>query len=299
METSPLTTLLVVGVRYLDGQPADGDAVALDAYLAAAAYWDAGLPVVYEEPRLPDARRLGDPVGDLGLVCAAVADQVAAGLRAGRAVLVSGGNCSHSVGVLAGMQRAQGPAARIGLVWLDAHGDFNTPNTTRSGMLGGMPLAVCAGLGQARWRELAGLLSPLPTDRIVLVDGRNLDPAEDQLIRATAVSVAAAAPGRPGADLAAAVADLAARCDLIYLHVDSDLLDAALTPNHSTREPGGVTLAEALAAMDLVLATGKVAVLAVVAVFGAGEGHERGVAAGVELVQGGLAAWCRYGRPAG
>lgn len=291
----PVASLQVVGVRYLDGRPAEGDEVALDAYVQAAVYWEPGLPVVYEEPDLPAARRAGDAIGDLGLVCDAVAEHVAAGLRAGRAVLVTGGNCSHSVGVLAGIQRARGPLARIGMVWLDAHGDYNTPNTTMSGMLGGMPVAVCAGLGYARWRELAGVLAPLPTERIVLVDVRNLDPDEERLIRATETTIAAAAPGRPGADLAAAVAALAERCELIYLHVDSDILDADLTPNHRTREPGGIDLAEAAAAMELVLATGKVVVVAVVAVTGTGEGAAVGVASGVELIRSGLAAWRRHG----
>lgn len=291
----PISGLHVVGVRYLDGRPAEGDEVALDTYVGAAVYWEAGLPVVYEEPALPAARRTGDRVDDLGLVCEAVGEKVAAGLRAGRAVLVTGGNCSHSVGVLAGIQRARGPLARIGMVWLDAHGDYNTPNTTISGMLGGMPVAVCAGLGHARWRELAGVMAPLPTERIVLVDVRNLDAEEERLIRSTATTVAAAAPGRPGADLRAAVDELAARCDLIYLHVDSDILDAALTPNHHTREAGGIDLAQAAAAMEVVLATGKVAVLAVVAVFGAGEGREVGVASGVELIRAGLGAWRRHG----
>jgi arginase len=291
----PFSSLHVVGVRYLDGRPAQGDEVALDAYLAAAVYWEGGQAVVYEEPALPAARPAADPLTDLGLVCGAVAEKVAAGLRAGRPVLVTGGNCSHSVGVLGGIQGARGPMARVGLVWLDAHGDFNTPGTTISGMLGGMPVAVCAGLAHARWRELAGVMAPLPTDRIVLVDARNLDPAEAQLIRATDVTVAAVAPGRPGADLGAAVADLAARCDLIYLHVDSDLLDAALTPNHRTGEPGGADLSQAAAAIDLVLETGKVAVLAVVAVFGTGEGHETGVASGIALVRAGLTAWRRHG----
>lgn len=293
---APITSLHVVGVRYLDGRPAAGDEVALDSYVGSAVYWEAGLPVVYEEPALPEARRTGDRLTDLGLVCALVGDQVAAGRRAGRAVLVVGGNCSHSVGVLAGLQRAHGPQARVGMVWLDAHGDYNTPNTTRSGMLGGMPVAVCAGLGHARWRELAGVQAPLPTDRIILVDARNLDPEEERLIRATATTVAAAAPGRPGADLGEAVAELAARCDLIYLHVDSDILDAALTPNHRTREPGGIDLEQAAAAMELVLATGKVAVTAVVAVSGTGEGHEVGAASGAALIRAALAAWRRHGQ---
>ncbi len=297
MEQKPLTTLQVVGVRYLDARQALANEVPLDAYLKAAVYWDVGLPVIYAEPLLSAARYSGVVVDDLGLVCAAIAEQVAQGRRAGYPVLVSGGNCSHSVGILAGLQQAHGPAARIGIVWLDAHGDFNTPNTTRSGMLAGMPLAVCAGLGQPRWRELAGVLAPLPTERIILVDGRNLDPEEEQLIRATAMTVAAATPGRPGADLATAVAALATQCDTIYLHVDSDILDATLTPNYFTREPNGISMAEAVAVMESVLATGKVAVLAVMSVFGDGEGAEQGVAAGVELIRAGLSAWRRFGQP--
>ena len=297
MEQKQLSTLHVVGVRYIDAQHTTHGELPLDAYLAAAVYWDAGLPVVYEEPLLADMRRTGIEVDDLGLVCAAIAEQVARGRRAGRAVLVTGGNCSHSVGVLAGLQQAHGPTARIGIVWLDAHGDFNTPNTTRSGMLAGMPLAVCAGLGQPNWRELAGVMAPLPTERMLLVDGRNLDPEEAQLIRATSMTVAAATAERSGADLRTAVADLASRCDMLYLHVDSDILDAALTPNHLTREPDGITMVEATTVLETVLATGKVAVLAVVSVFGDGEGAEQGIASGVALIRAGLTAWPRYGQP--
>lgn len=292
---TPLHTLHVVGVRYFDEEPAEGDAAALDSYIASAVYWEPGLPVVYEEPQLPAVRRTGETITDLGLVCATVGEHVATGLRAGRAVLVSGGNCSHCVGVLAGMQRSLGPTTRIGLVWLDAHGDFNTPNTTLTGMLGGMPVAVCAGLGYARWRELAGISAPLPTDRIVFVDVRNLDAPEAQLIRATEATIAAAAPGRPGADVAQAIADLAARCDVIYLHVDSDILDISLTPHHVTGEPDGISLEEAHAIMDLTLATGKVAVLAVVSVFGGITGSEPAVASGVSLIREGLRAWQRSG----
>jgi arginase len=162
-------------------------------------------------------------------------------------------------------------------------------------MLGGMPVAVCAGLGYARWRELAGVVAPLPTERIVLVDVRNLDPEEERLIRATATTIAAAAPGRPGADLQAAVDELAARCDVLYLHIDSDILDASLTPNHRTREPGGIDLEQAAAVIETVMATGKVGVTAVVAVSGTGEGHEVGVASGIVLINSALAAWRRHG----
>ena len=82
----------------------------------------------------------------LGLIGGEIAEAVAAGRRAGEPALVAGGNCAAPPGVLGGLQQAHGPAARIGLVWFDAHGDFNTPRTTLSGMLGGMPVAVAAGL---------------------------------------------------------------------------------------------------------------------------------------------------------
>lgn len=291
----PPSSIEVVGVRYRGSTPAQNDERSLDAFVASAVYWETGAQVVYGEPLLPPTRRSADPPTALGQVSGVIADTVAAGRRAGRPVLLAGGDCTHAVGVLGGLQRAHGPAARVGLVWLDAHGDFNTPRTTLSGMLGGMPVAVCAGLAHPAWRELAGVTAPLPTDRMILVDVRNLDEPEERLIRATDAVIAAAEPGRPGADLAAAVADLAARCELIYLHVDSDILDAALVPNHGTREPGGPGLPAVARAIDLVMATGKVAAFAVVSVYGEGEGSATSQASGVGLIRAGLEGWRRHG----
>jgi arginase len=226
---------------------------------------------------------------------AAIAHEVAEARRFGRAVLLTGGDCSHCVGVFAGLQAAHGPATKIGLVWFDAHGDFNTPGTTLSGMLGGMPVAVCAGLAFPQWRDLAGIVAPLPTDRILMVDVRNLDAPEERLIKSTDIRIAAPAPGFPGDDLAQAVADLAARCDLLYLHIDEDILDGRFVPNHGTREPNGPDIAQVQAAIETVLATGKVGALALVSVYGAGEGSATSVAAGIDLLREGLAAWRRHG----
>jgi arginase len=246
----------------------------------------------------PGAPEPGDEEGRLGALNGAIAAAVAGARRAqgeGRALLLAGGNCHHATGVLGGLQEAQGADTRIGLVWFDAHGDFNTPHTTISGMLGGMPLAVCAGLALPRWREGAHIGAPLPTNRIILVGARNLDASEEALLRATDVVLAAPAPGLPGAALAQAVADLAAQVDLIYLHIDADILDAALQPNHSTVEPGGPDLEQTLAAVETVMATGKVAAYAVVSVFGLGPGREISVASGSALLRGGLEAWQRHG----
>ena len=297
MSTShqPISALHTVGVRYRGSRPTQGDERSLDAYIAAAVYWEPGLPVVYSEPSMPEPKRGENEPANLGHICAAIAEAVAVGRAEGRAVLLTGGDCNHAVGVFAGLQRAHGPSARIGLIWFDAHGDFNTAHTTLSGMLGGMPVAVCAGLTHANWRELAGVSAPLPTDRLLFVDVRNLDEPEAQLLHATEAVVAAPAPGFPGVDLAEAVAELAARCDLLYLHIDSDILDETLVPNHGTREPNGPDAAQIAAAIETVMATGKVAAFAVVSVYGVGPGSEVSVLSGIELIRAGLASWQRHG----
>src|SRR5690606_25950504 len=166
--------LHVVQIHYGDGRPAPNRELETTALQQAGVYDVAGGDVTFATPVLPEAKRDADRIVTLGRVCGQIAGAVADGIAAGRHVVVTGGNCSHLPGVIGGLQQAHGPAARIGLVWFDAHGDFNTPRTTLSGMLGGMPVAVSAGLCYAPWRELARQQVPLPTDRIVMVDVRNL-----------------------------------------------------------------------------------------------------------------------------
>ena len=293
----PLTALQVVGVRYRGSKLAERDERSLDAYAAADVYDAANVPVNVVEPRFPELRRDADPTENLGILGGEIAEAVAIGRSAGHAVLMSGGDCSHITGVVGGLQDAHGADAKIGLIWFDAHGDFNTPKTTISGMLGGMPVAVAAGLGYANWRIGSHIVAPLPTERILMVDVRNLDPLEEQLMRATAVSIAAPAAGFPGDDLAKAVQELAEACDYLYLHIDSDILDEAYVPNHGTKEPNGPNMEQVLAAVNTVMATGKVVALAVVSVYGEGEGSETSVASGIALIRGSLTAWQKHGLP--
>jgi arginase len=297
MSIQPLARLHVTGVRYRGSRLALGDERALDAYIRANVYQRAQVPVVYHEVLFPEHLRSMVEPDNLGVIGGATAELVAEARRAGAGAMLSGGDCTHSTGMLGGLQDAHGPAARIGLVWFDAHGDCNTPKTTRSGMLGGMPVAVCAGLAHPTWRERSHIAAPLPTDRILMVDVRNLDLEEEQLIRATDITIASAAMGFPGEDLASSVADLAARCDLLYLHIDSDILDRSLVPNHGTGEPNGPSMAQVQTAIEMVMATGMVAALAVVSVYGEGDGSAISVASGIELIGSALQSWQRYGLP--
>jgi len=284
--------LHVVGLRYWNDIRAEDAAVRIIDEGRKVCAEVAGGTVSYGEPRFAEGRRVADRVTNLGTYGGAVADEVAAGVRAGKRVVALGSNCTVLPGILGGLQEANGVGSRLGLIWFDAHGDFNTPKTTLSGMLGGMPVAVSAGLCYPGWREASHLVAPIPTDRILMVDVRNLDRAEEQLIRATDVRIARVAPGYAGdLPLAEAVADLAARCDALYLHIDSDILDERLTPNHSTREPHGPDVAEAVAAYRTVLDTGKVIAIGLVSVKSDGEGGDVSLATSLDMLRGALAAW--------
>lgn len=238
-------------------------------------------------PNMPGA----DPLEELAAINAQIAEVAGKSLNFGAAPVLVGGNCSHIIGMIGGIQASLGPTARLGLLWLDAHGDFNTPRTSWSGMYGGMPVAVACGLCLPEWREGGGQQAPLPTNRIVMVDVRSLDPAEEALIRATDVTIS-----RFGADFDAtpvteAIDRLAADCDHIYVHVDADILDASLQPNHHTVEPNGPPLDPVLAVLRHAFATGKVCAFAVVSINPTGAEGEIAVASGRELLLGGLGAW--------
>lgn len=259
----------------------------LGSFRDSGVYQVAGGNVTYGRPWVEDSEYAEDPVDSIALMCGRIADEVAAGFSAGEHVVVAGGNCAALPGVVGGLQQAHGSTARIGLVWFDAHGDFNTPNTTMSGMLGGMPVAVSAGLCYPDWRIGAHQEVALPTDRIIMVDVRNLDPAEEQLVRATDVAVVPVA----GPELRQAVQRLADKTDIIYLHIDLDILDESLTPSHGTKEPNGPDIATTLDAVQTVLDTGKVEAVGLVSVYPVGEGGDTSLASGTELLREMIRRW--------
>jgi arginase len=253
---------------------------------------DTGIDVAgIARPILDDRDVTADPIVNLGRFNALIAQATTAAAGRGRRPVLMGGTCSHLIGMIAGLQHAYGPTSRIGLVWFDAHGDFNTPRTTHSGMLGGMPVAVSAGLCHAPWRELAGQDVPLPTDRILFVDVRNLDPEEADLIRATDATVVTFAADGAIDDIQTAVARLAGHVDHLYLHIDSDVLDRSLQPNHPTAEANGPDVATTNAAIAAVMATGKVRAFGVVSINPDGDEGKISLASGSALIRHGLERW--------
>lgn len=257
-----------------------------EAYRREDVYAASGAPVTVARPDFEGVAQ-DDPIESLAAMSGRIAGAVASGVQAGRRVLVVGGNCTAVPGVVGGLQQALGATTRIGLVWFDAHGDFNTPRTTISGMLGGMPVAVVAGLCHPRWRAGAGQEVALPTDRIVMVDVRDLDPREEDLIVATDVTRTPIT----GPELGAAVGRLAGETDVIYLHIDLDVLDQTLVPSHRTPAPGGPDVAQTVAAIESVLDTGRVGALALVSACTTGPGGDVSLASAIQVLRPSLARW--------
>ncbi|MEQ8860389.1 MAG: arginase family protein [Pseudomonadales bacterium] len=183
---------------------------------------------------------------------------LAAAVREGRseAALTVGleANCNVLLGMLAGLKYdAGGAERRVGLVFIDAHGDFNVPETTLSGMLGGMPVAVAAGHALHNLRRTSGLEAPLPMSHILWGGVRDLDPLEaDRFAEYQAQQFSVADIRARGPALREAFARLSDQVDAVYVHVDMDVLDPAEVPGHDLAVADGPTsreLADAIAVM--------------------------------------------------
>jgi arginase len=182
----------------------------------------------------------------LPVLHAPLAARVAEAVARGERPVSIAGDCCTAIGVLAGLQRA---GLEPVLIWLDAHGDFNTWETTPSGFVGGMPLAMLAGRGEQTLMQAAGA-RPLPEARIVLSDARDLDPGERLALAASGV--------RHLPDVRALPDD--ARLDRpLWVHFDTDLVDPSDAPAMSYAAPGGPPAATVETVLRALARSGRVA----------------------------------------
>lgn len=163
--------------------------------------------------------------------------------------VVYAGDCVAAIGVLTGL-RAKGIEPT--LYWFDAHGDFNTWETTPSGFLGGMPLAMLTGRGEQTIVEGAGL-EPVDDEHVVLVDARDLDAGEDEAVEASGLAV------RSVDDVAR---DQPAGGP-IAVHVDVDVVDPGDLPAINYPAPGGPSLEGVGAAVERLAGTGRVVAVSI------------------------------------
>jgi arginase len=193
------------------------------------------------DPSLPQ----GPPEVRMSILHGSIAGFVATAISEGTRPVSVAGDCCSAIGVHAGLQRA---GVTPTLLWFDAHGDFNTRQTTPSGFLGGMPLAMIVGRGDQEMLDAVDAV-PLAEDGVVLTDGRDLDPLEAETLAGSRVRRVSRT-----ADLV----DMAVPQGPLWVHVDVDVITAAEAPAQNYPAPGGPTAAETAAVMAHLAASGRV-----------------------------------------
>jgi arginase len=209
------------------------------------------------KPEIDNVRLTDEEEGDygewhrMGMANGHLADIVADNDRAGFLNVGLLGNCTSVIGMLGGLQHSRGRRPlKVGLVFIDSHGDFNTPETTLSGMLGGMPVAVSAGMCLTNLRLESGLNPALPTKYIVMGALRDVDPLEQDLIDRSQLEHITTDDIRSLSEtIHVQMRRLSELTDVIYIHIDMDVLDPAEVPGHPLTVPDGPTSLELGAAL--------------------------------------------------
>jgi arginase len=237
----------LIAVPYHLGRTAAGAAVGPGRIAGAVVARGLNLRTTNVEPSLSFTHEVAATMDVDGELAGAVRRELAAG----RLPITLAADCISCLGTLAGMA---GPGDRIGVVWLDAHGDFNTAAFSPTGYLDGMALAAAVGL---EWRTVAATIpgfEPVEASNVVHLSGRDFDPGE--LERLTGAGVQVIGP----ADLGSASSDfgfltvLAGRVESVYLHVDLDVLDPSEGTSNAYAAPGGISATELTAVVEACMA---------------------------------------------
>ena len=224
---------------------------------------NAGVPI----PEVVGKREEVKHLGVVRDVCAEVAGRAGAMVSEGLFPIFLGGDHSIALGTVSGVARAL-PDVRTGLVWLDAHADFNTPETSPSGNIHGMPLAALTGRGHPDLVSIGGEGASMRPEDVVILGVRSVDREERNLIRQAGVRVytmkeidaygAASVVRRALKDLS--------HLDRVHLSFDLDVVDPDVAPGVGTPVRGGLTYREAHLVMELINEAGIITSLDVVEV---------------------------------
>jgi arginase len=200
--------------------------------------------VMIEDPRVPS------DIGSAIAIHRELSERVRRASSAGAFPLVLAGNCNSAVGTLAGI----GPE-RTGVIWLDSHGDLNTPETTTSGFLDGMALAMITG---RCWSQIARTVvgwTPVADQNVVLLGARELDPPEAELLQESAIIHVPADSVRTqgiGRALGPALDEVGSRVSVFYLHVDLDVIDPEEARANEYAAPNGLSIHAVSEAIQLI-----------------------------------------------
>ncbi|HSO02324.1 MAG TPA: arginase [Gaiellaceae bacterium] len=227
----------------------------------------------------PTARYLPE----IKAACGRIARLVGLALEQSSLPLVLGGDHSVALGTLGGLAAAHGTG---GVLWIDAHGDLNTPETSPSGNVHGMPLAAALGLANGRFESDAWTLPAVAADRVALVGLRSLDGRERERIRELGIKAYTMSDiDRIGIERAIreSLSHIAGP-GFVHVSLDMDALDPEVAPGVGTPVRGGLSYREAHLALELVAESGLAGSLEVVEVNPILDRENTTAATAVELV---------------
>ncbi|MEF7437074.1 arginase [Paenibacillus lautus] len=185
-----------------------------------------------------------------------LAARVSALAEAGTFPLVLGGDHSIAIGTLAGLTRHY---RNLGVIWIDAHSDLNTPNTTPTGNIHGMSLAVSLGRGDRRLTSIGGVKSTIKPEHVVLIGARSLDQGErDFILREGIACFTMQDIDRMGMFrvMEEAIRISSTGTDGVHLSFDIDSVDPKIAPGTGTPVQGGLSYREAHLAMEMLSESG-------------------------------------------
>jgi arginase len=221
------------------------------------------------ETAVAEAAESGSPearfLGVIKETCERIARAVARAVQRGRLPVVLGGDHSIALGTLGGMASVHGPGAAL---WLDAHGDLNTPATSPSGNVHGMPFGAVLGRAPEFFASEAWPLPAVDPERVVLLGARSLDEGERDFVRECGIAVYTMSElDRRGVE--PVVREALERVDgapFVHLSLDMDVVDPEVAPGVGTPVRGGLSYREAHLAMELVAESGLLDSLEIVEV---------------------------------
>jgi arginase len=281
---------LGAGRRGVDMGPSALRLAGLGPRIAALGYSVEDLGNVFaDQPEsTPSGPNRAKYLAQITSACSALADMVDRAVREGRFPLVLGGDHSVAVGTIAGVSHAaRQRQERIGVVWIDAHADMNTPETSPSGNIHGMPLACCIGKGPAELTNILGYAPKVEPANVVLVGVRDVDAIERQCVRESGVTVFTMRDIderglRDVMDRALAIAGNGTAG--IHFSLDMDVVDPDEAPGVGTPVRGGMTYREAHLAMEIVCDSNNLISMEIVEVNPVLDQANRTANLGVELV---------------
>src|SRR5882672_10659579 len=240
---------------------------------------------------IPEQKKEGDPhakyLKEITATCTKHAELVVKTLEAGKVPLVLGGDHSVGAGTVSGIAEFfRRKSEKIGLIWLDAHGDINTPGTSPSGNVHGMPLAAIMGLGPPELADIYGFSPKVHPENCVLVGVRDVDMREKENIKRTGIEVYTMRDidERGMRTVIEEALRVAGRNTAGYhVSLDMDWIDPEDAPGVGTPVRGGASYREAHLAMEIIADHGRMTSFEIVEVNPVIDEHNRTADLAVEL----------------